>query len=248
MSPVLRGFLPGLIGLVLAAAWPAAAAQVPFTGTLSISFRGTGDAPEQILLQAPGSGTANVSLDGAVSALTIPAGAFATTVDGALSPLNETITLMMATVAVGCDRDGQQFTVACVAPTGSLGGFGALRGGNLMIPLSGIGGATGTPSLTGDGWAGPPNAAAFARTRANVRAGLVIGRGTSDVEGPVTTDTISLVSPFRVAAPSDQPSPVGLARVTIHLVPEPGTLLLLGFGVAGLACYGRRSRRSRPRS
>jgi hypothetical protein len=31
--------------------------------------------------------------------------------------------------------------------------------------------------------------------------------------------------------------------LTLHFVPEPGTLLLVGFGVAGLAAYGRRRRR-----
>ena len=30
--------------------------------------------------------------------------------------------------------------------------------------------------------------------------------------------------------------------LTLHFVPEPGTLLLLGFGVAGLALHGRRKR------
>ena len=30
--------------------------------------------------------------------------------------------------------------------------------------------------------------------------------------------------------------------LTLHFVPEPGTLLLLGIGVAGLAAYGRRKR------
>ena len=34
----------------------------------------------------------------------------------------------------------------------------------------------------------------------------------------------------------------GFALMTLHLVPEPGTLLLLGSGIAGLVVFGRTRR------
>lgn len=52
--------------------------------------------------------------------------------------------------------------------------------------------------------------------------------------------TVQLVSPARVDTGDEVAGSLGVFSVqTLHFIPEPGTLLLLGAGVAGLAALGR---------
>ncbi len=70
--------------------------------------------------------------------------------------------------------------------------------------------------------------------------------GTSSTASTAGSGAIRLVTPVRVTttlnAPSDFLAIMG--TLTVHFVPEPGLLLLLGSGIAGLALIGRhRARR-----
>lgn len=56
--------------------------------------------------------------------------------------------------------------------------------------------------------------------------------------------SVRLVTPIVIRTDLGQPPLPSLRILARHLVPEPGTLLLLGAGVAVLAAAGR-SRRSR---
>jgi len=63
---------------------------------------------------------------------------------------------------------------------------------------------------------------------------------TAQPSGVLQLVTVSKVYTSLTGAFPEMPM---FAVLTLHFVPEPGTLLLLGLGVAGLAAYGRRRRR-----
>jgi hypothetical protein len=139
---------------------------------------------------------------------------------------------------------------------GGLGGPGALTGSafvnvlflfNLTVPLNIVGqtGATtsvvaGTLAVTvlGTGWTtGPVTMTGV--TTGSPATNTVINVG-YDNRTPGHAGIVQLISPFKVITNAAGNLP-GLATQTLtFLVPEPGTLLLLGSGVVGLALYGRR--------
>ena len=70
--------------------------------------------------------------------------------------------------------------------------------------------------------------------------------GTSSTADPAGSGAIRLVTPVRVTTNLFPPNDVLalMGTLTVHFVPEPGLLLLMGSGIAGLAVIGRhRSRR-----
>jgi hypothetical protein len=57
------------------------------------------------------------------------------------------------------------------------------------------------------------------------------------------TDTITLVSPIQIFNNATSAFIPSLASVSLHFIPEPGQLLMLGSGLAALLLYGRRRMR-----
>jgi hypothetical protein len=138
-------------------------------------------------------------------------------------------------------------------------------GGAIVVPFTvdgkgvGLGGSP-TPhatvgaaiaiSVTGAGWtvgtvgaqSGPidgPFTTAF-------QTGFAHGPASAELSSAAqASGVISLVTPVQVntnIGPSGSLPVFG--RLTLHFVPEPGTLILLGAGVAGLAAIGRKRSRS----
>jgi hypothetical protein len=283
--------LPLLIAAALVPAALVRAAEVPFTGTLTIQI---GDASP---ISVPGSGVATVNGSGAagpVTRLTIPPGIFSART---AIPVANALQLNLVLVALG-DRFGNPISnqtivlsqagctsnhpnVSC--PGGGLNGFGGFAGSarlgfgvtpgyalaNFSVPLSILGGGStfqrsrGSISYwsgSGAGWT-TGTARVFNPTATTVvfyahvpatthvfptvtyvasqdvfvtetgTTRTLVGSATT--RSGLATDTLSLVTPLQLFSPLGDFIPAS-ARIQIHLVPEPGTLTLLGLGAGAL--------------
>jgi hypothetical protein len=239
------------VGLVMSAGQVQAAA-LGFTGALAV----------QVATLAPiavtGAGTATVNGSGGgghLDTLALGAGVFSTS--GVVVPVTD---------PAAAPIKGVQATVANAAGSFSGGGAGTLGGtmgivgfakvclfapcttpppANVSVPLSvvGVGGSktvtffvnvtvTGNPWTTGVAAIGTNSVSGFAHGPAS---------GTSSTAAP--SGVVRLVTPVLVSTNIASSAVVPtFATLTLHFVPEPGTLVLLGSGIAGLVAFGRSRR------
>jgi hypothetical protein len=219
------------------------AAPLAFTGSLSIQVAGYG-------VGIPGQGTADVTGLGHLGAFGVPSSAFRA--DG--------LVLSITTTAAG-PLDGLQVTAH--NGTGSFqrpsGGVMPLVGVakvcilgpcsaatvNLQVPLSVIGTAgktatvdgpialtvAGAPWTTGTAVVGTATAMGFARGPAGQTSSTARASG-----------EIQLVTPIFISTSlgNDLAQVPAFGVLTLHFIPEPTTLVLLGGGLVATACLGRR--------
>jgi hypothetical protein len=222
------------------------AAALGFTGALAVQIA-TLD-PVAI----PGSGTAIVngsSGPGHLTSLGIPSSPFA--ISGFVVPVSDPGVFPIAGVAVTAHNATGAF--------GGSGGFGfggtmSINGAakvclygacgsstnisNLTVPLSvvGVGGVTtvkGAVNLTVIGAPWTTGTAAIGTITA--MGGVSPLSNTGAASGVVTLVTPIFIS-TNIGAFAVVPA---FANLTLHFVPEPGTLVLLGSGIAGLVAFGR---------
>jgi len=230
--------------LAAGVAGQAHAISLGFTGSVAVSLAGL--AP----IALPGAGTAVVNGSGPgghLTGLAIPASPFAVT--GFVLPVTDPAAFPIAGVQVTAHN--------------AAGGFGGVGGGgfggvmpingvskvclfgpcsaavsNLAVPLSvvGAGGAavvSGAVNLTviGAPW-----------TTGTAAVGTITQMGAvaplSNTAAP--SGTVLLVTPIFISTNIGASAVLpGFAFLSLHFVPEPGTLMLLGSGIAGLVAFGR---------
>lgn len=158
--------------------------------------------------------------------------------------------------------NGTKVVSAAGSPGGGLGGVGGLVGTavvnvlgliNLSIPLSVVGATTGTSpccvsggiyiTLFGRPWGTGPQVVTGITTTTPGMAVLHTVTLTGSQMGTLSGNaTVTLVSAFKVVSNVTGNLP-GFAVQTLRFVPEPGGLLLLATGIAGLVIVGRRKMR-----
>jgi hypothetical protein len=111
-------------------------------------------------------------------------------------------------------------------PLSVIGNGGSVNAGGIVV--EGAPWTTGAAMITTDG------SAMMMFTQAGAMNGAV----------GAASSTITLVTPAHVNASGLARLPV-FASLTLHyaIIPEPGTALLLGTGIAGLVALGRRARK-----
>lgn len=244
-----------LLGLVAAGAIafgvgaPASAAPVNATGTISIYV---GTLPP-ITLNIP---SAVVDVTG--NTLSLPAGIASVT--GMFVPVTGFPLNLITGIIVTASNGAGSFAVPGGADGGSAnvpgGGFGGTMPINgvaqvkgalaLNLPLSviGVGGTTSAGGIIVDGAPWTTGAAMITTDGMNMSMFTNTQGGLAGALGALSS-TVTLVTPAHVNAAGLTRLPV-FAVAAIHTeglpVPEPGTLLLLGAGLAGLGVVGRRAR------
>jgi len=229
--------------LAFGLAGQAQAVQLGFVGNMAIQVATL--APVEL----PGAGNANVNGTGGgghVTSLGLPASAFA--IQGFVLPVTD---------PGAAPIKGLQVTAANAAATfnnsgGFLGGQMAINGAtkvclfgpcsasiaNIAVPLTvaGVGGnafVTGAVNLTVIGAPWTTGTAAIGTLSAMGGAAPASSTG-------MASGTVSLVTPVFVSTNIGASAVVPVFTfLNLHFVPEPGTLVLLGAGIAGLVSYGR---------
>jgi hypothetical protein len=120
---------------------------------------------------------------------------------------------------------------------------------NLTVPLSivGSGGTWNVDNFVSVTVSGAPWTEGTAMTGGLTQAGLAHGPASGTSSTANASGVVRLVSPFTVSTNIGAVAYLpGFAILTLHFVPEPGTLLLLSGGLVLTALGGRRMARRRP--
>ena len=235
-------------GLLLGGfAAPASSATLTATGVLGVSL---GALPPISIAGGP----VNIFVSSGTGAFTLPAGVFASTV--ALPGQLFTGVSLISTLTVTATN--QTITQAGGVGTGLVTGFAkvGVLGGlvNLLIPLN-VGGTNTVTSVVAAlaitvqnnaGWTTGVASMTLPSTPNGATTTYVTTAQGSDSRTAGHNGSITLVNPTKVITNAAGILPL-FTTITLNFtgggVPEPGTLLLIGSGVVGLAVLGRRRMR-----
>ncbi len=246
---------------------PAAAVPTAFSGTLSVLISmpdgslpsGSGVYAPFPLIEISATGTADVTYSGGnLTAFSLAGGTFATTETVPVTdPRDGPITQLVAqnllngagsfTVIPGGNINNDFGTNLSGTGSGVMGVSGLVKLGILPGPLANVTVPFTSGGVNGVGLGGNIviyTGAFGVSVRGAPWTTGTASIGTATAMGFVAGNTIQLVSPTFISTTLSSLNPMpSFATLTLSFVPEPGTLLLVASGVAGLALLGRRATR-----
>jgi hypothetical protein len=243
-----------IVGLLaLAVAPPAGAGLLPFTGTLAFAIS------QYPPIAVTGSGVATVNGSGGgahLSMLALPANAFVASEFSI--PVTPSVTHVKGLKLTALQNGTGTVSGAPLGGVVPLSGrahvclFASCSMGppaNVTIPLGpvGSGGSTHIDISVNLTVSGAPWTDGTAMAGGLTQAGLAHGPASGTSSTANASGVVRLVSPFTVSTNIGAVAYLpGFAILTLHFVPEPGTLLLLSAGLVLTALGGRRMARRRP--
>lgn len=238
----------GVAAFAASSAGPAAAVPLPFAGSLSILV---GTLPPTTI---PGSGIATVGPGAHLNSLGLPSGAFAST--GLVVPVTDPAAAPVGGIQITASNATGTFgPLSAMAPSG--GGPMAILGTakvclfgpcsaaltNLAVPLSvvGVGGSVSVGSAVPVTVIGAPWSMGQVSVGTLTAIGFAHGPASGTSSTAAQSGVVRLVTPILISTSLAGPL-ASFGVLDLHFVPEPGTLWLMGFGIAGLVKLGRRGR------
>jgi hypothetical protein len=227
------------------------ASAVPLVGPNAFSFQ-LGTLPGATFPGSAATGTATSNLSAGLGAGTAFNGTFTTTIPTSAAPPLTAIQIFVTKNAGGTftgttpNNVGGTLAFNGVANVYGIGGFPGGSAPLLAIPL-----VVGAPNTTFKSAGGVAITAISAGWTAGTAAvtGLTGTNATQTAMGfngltPGGAGTLVLVTPIKIFT-NVAGILAAFGTLTLTYAPEPGTLLLLGMGVAGLAAIGQKRRRGR---
>jgi len=232
----------------LGVAGQAHAGPLQFAGTLAVQIAALPP------IAIPGGGILNVNGSGGgghLTSFTVPASPFAIT--GIVVPVTDPGAFPIVGVQVTAHNAGGLFVGG--GGTMSINGvakvclFAPCSGppANLSVPLSvvGVGGSFNAAFLVNITVIGAPWTTGTAAIGTVTAMGFIHGPASAGASSAANASgVVSLVTPIFISTNIGASAVVpAFGILSLHFVPEPGTLVLLSSGIAGLVMFGR-SRRS----
>jgi len=234
-------------GVVASIAWSGAAGAdpLPFVGSLSILVGSFG-------VGIPGQGIADVDAYGHLGAWDLAASAFRA--DGLVVPVTTSAAAPVGGIQVTAHNapghfERQSGGAMAIAGAAKVCVFGPCSNAvaNLVVPLSvvGVGGAATVEGAINVTVVGAPWTTGIASVDGVTAAGWARGPGSQTSSTAHASGEIQLVTPIRILTnlPNDLAAIPAFGVLTLHFVPEPTTIALLGGGLVATAALGRRTRR-----